>query len=180
VARDHRRPGGLGRPLDSIIAGARAGPDQWSPGTDRMPAIDAVIAAGLDALDVALDLDLAGYLHVGPDRGPHLTVRMARPIPDDGAGFEMLAAAAAAMDGDRAMDRIRLLGIDVVTVLTAGHRSRGVHLIGRLDPPLAADERDVARRLCLALGGACHTVEEAWTAPVSRPFGGTGAERTAS
>jgi len=178
VAREHRRPGGLGRPLDSIIAGARSGPDQWSPAADRTPAIDAVIAAGLDALDIALDLDIAGYLHAGPDRGPHLTVRVGALVLDGGAGFDVLTAASHALERDRAVDQVRLLGMDVVTVLTAGGRSRGVHLIGRRDPPLAAGELDLAHRLCLALGGACHTVEEAWMPPVSRPFGGE--ERTAS
>jgi len=178
VAREHRRPGGLGRPLDSIIAGARSGPDEWAPATDRTPAIDAVVAAGLDALDIALDLDVAGYLHVGPDRGPHLTIRLAAPVPDGGAGFAVLEAAARAVEQDRPVGRVRLFDIDVVTIVTAGSRSRGVHLIGRGEPALGSDELEVARRLCLALGGACHTVEEAWTAPVGRPFGG--AERTAS
>jgi hypothetical protein len=124
--------------------------------------------AALDAMRLAMPLDLCAYLHVVDGEGPQLYLR----APDLSAmtpteAFDVFVAMREALDGDGG--RCLLGGFEAVAVRTAGPVSRGVFVAGRRGGELEKDELEVVDELGAAMGDAFHVVEDAVSRAADTP-----------
>ena len=119
--------------------------------------------AALDALRIAMPLDLCAYLHVIAGDGPQLYLR----TPDLAsmtatAAFDLFGALRDTIVADD-QPTTRVAGFNAIAVRTFAPSSTGVFVVGRRDGTFTDAEADVVRSLCSTIGEACHTLETSAT-----------------
>lgn len=146
------------RPLFGTSAQER---DDQTAGGDLGLLIQETVYAGLEALRAAVPLDLCAYLHAPAAQGPQLF--LATPdlsSIDPTEAFNVFTALRDALDAEHDEDETILLGgYEALAVRTSGSRSRGLHVVGRLDALFGDGERQALSRLARSMGGIAHTVE---------------------
>ena len=156
------RASGLGKELGTILletADARR-PARVAPDPPLAPLAEDAIRHGLDAMCVALPLDLCGYVHLSDGCGPRVALRAPERtglLPSD--VFDLLTAARPVLDRAPAEAPVRAGGFSALAVATAGTRSRGLHVVGRRGHGLSRGNRRVAVALARAFGNLCHSLE---------------------
>jgi hypothetical protein len=123
--------------------------------------VQELVYAGLEALQGALSLDLCAYLHEAEGQGAQLflgTPDLSAIAPAD--AFRLFSALRDALEDDHAGDETFLIAdFLAVAVTTRGPRSRGLHVAGRAERTVDAEERDRIARMAGALGRAIHSLE---------------------
>lgn len=136
---------------------------------ERELVVQTLAYAALDALRFALPLDLCAYLHVVEGDGPQLYLRTPDLSTMSAAqAFDVFTALRDTVDGDESAERLRIASFDALAVRSAGDRSRGVFVVGRLDDPLDDAEIAVIDDMCAAMSLAAHTVEDEAPRPGGR------------
>jgi len=120
-----------------------------------------VVYAGLDALRAVMPLDLCACVHAAADVGPQLFLRSpALSAMDANQAFDLFTSLRATLDEGGNDDRhLEVAGFDALAVPTRGQVSRGLFVVGRVDPPLTDGELMAASGLCRSVGAVAHTVE---------------------
>jgi hypothetical protein len=113
--------------------------------TLSLEGLRAAVAADLSAFVYRLDGD--GYRVIGrrPPAGAGLD------------GFELLAAARAQLEAGRAFGEYAVGEVACIGVTSAGRRSRGVVLLGRIGEHLTTDEVRTVALLCQVVGALLQT-----------------------
>jgi len=131
--------------------------------TEEAPAlgVQSIAYAGLDALLIAVPLELCGYLHVGQDAGPQLYLRRPRLAdlePND--AFRLFSTIRDQLDesGTDAR-RVQVDGFDAVMEGSSGPNSRGLWVAGRHDAAITESDAAVVGALGRAVMGVCHAAE---------------------
>ena len=140
--------------------------------TEQSLAVQTLAYAALDALRVAVPLELCAYLHEAEGAGPQLYLRSPDlSTLDAGKAFDLFTALRDALDratADQAA-ATTVAGYHALAVTTAGPASRGMFVVGRRQAPLDAAESATAEEMSRAMGGACHLVEAAGGARPASP-----------
>jgi hypothetical protein len=133
-----------------------------------------IVYAGLEAMRIAIPLDLCAYLHAAEDQGPQLflgTPDLASVDPTE--AFSLFSALRDALQDPHEGDETMLLGgYLAVAVSSEGPRSRGLHVVGRKESPFEDPERDVIARLSGSLGAIVHSLEQPHVASGRRDVAG--------
>jgi hypothetical protein len=120
-----------------------------------------IVYAGLAALQAAVKVDLAAYLHASEEQGPQLflgTPDLASIDPSE--AFGLFSALRDALQDAHEGDETMLLGGYLAVVLSSeGPRSRGLHVVGRKETPFEESERETVTALSRAIGSIVHALE---------------------
>ncbi len=128
-------------------------------------AVQDLAYAGLDALRAMVPLDLCAYLHVSAALGPQLYLRAPDLIAlSPTEAFDLFSSLRDILaTAEPGAGRAQVTRFQAVTVLTAGHASRSLFVLGRSEEPLTDEEQNLAAGLCRAVGIAAHAVEASTT-----------------
>lgn len=130
-------------------------------GTAPPLAVQSVAYAGLDALLLAIPLDLCAYLHVGEELGPQLYLR--RPTLaglDPAEAFQLFSSLRDLLDDPTPdLAEAKVGAFDATVVRSAGLRSRGLWVVGGRNGPLPAEQAEVARAVGDNVMAVCHAAE---------------------
>lgn len=156
---------GLGRGLQALLPNAGDHPQardaaDWLVTVDdgTAPRLSALVEAGLDVLERAIDVDVCGYVHGRDRERPRLWLRPGqRAAVGPAEWVDLGLAVAGGIIGPLRTPRTLNLGrTELLAVPTRGGTSAGVHVLGRSARPLDDHERTVAIHLVQALGEALH------------------------
>jgi hypothetical protein len=133
--------------------------------------IQDLVYSGLEAMGVAMPLDLCAYLHAAGDLGPQLYLSKPSLADMDATeAFNLFSALRdTLLDEHEGDETILLGGFFAHAVSTRGRYSRGLHVIGRRDQTLEDPERELAVKLCRSFGRAAHALEVASDRPRTSP-----------
>jgi hypothetical protein len=125
--------------------------------------IQETVYAGLDALRAAVPLDLCAYLHAPAGHGPQLFLAAPDLSSIDATeAFNVFTALRDALDAENEEDETILIGgYEALAIRTSGERSKGLHVVGRLESLFGDGERQILSRLSRAMGGIAHRLENA-------------------
>ncbi len=118
--------------------------------------------AGLDALRIAIPLELCAYLHEADGAGPQLYLRSPDlSALDASRAFDLFTALrdALALAAPGEATSADIAGFHSLAVATRGAASRGLFVLGRRETGLDAGEAAVVEEMARAVSGACHAVE---------------------
>ncbi|HEX2850619.1 MAG TPA: hypothetical protein VHN98_08700, partial [Acidimicrobiales bacterium] len=132
--------------------------------TEQSLVVQTLAYAALDALRLAIPLDLCAYLHEADGAGPQLYLRAPDLSSLDASkAFDLFTALRDALDRitDDDAPTTTVAGFRASAVVTRGTASRGLFVLGRRETALDPREAAAAEEIGRAMGDACHTIEAA-------------------
>ena len=142
-----------------------------APAADSGLLVQDLVYGGLEALTVAMPLDLCAYLHAAGDAGPQLYLTTPSLAQMDATeAFNLFSALRDALEDEHDGDETILLGgYLALAVSTQGRYSRGLHVLGRREGAIEDHERALSVKLCGSFGRAAHALEAATDRPRIAP-----------